>query len=81
MFYSNMLANQLFLDNPYVAAQKFLEKNDLPLSYLDEVVRFIEKNTAGVSIGTGSDEYVDPFTGKSYFSREFCHSTTPFLLY
>lgn len=65
-----MLANSSFLDNPYVAAQKFLEKNDLPLSYLDEVVRFIEKNTAGVSIGTGSDEYVDPYTGRSYLFSE-----------
>lgn len=51
-------------DNPYQAAQKFLETNDLPLSYLDEVVRFIEKNTASVSIGSGSNDFSDPFTGK-----------------
>ena len=50
-------------DNPYSAAQKFLESNDLPLSYLDEVVKFIEKNTAGVNIGGGNNQYVDPFTG------------------
>jgi len=51
------------LDNPYSAAQKFLESNDLPLSYIDEVVKFIEKNTSGVNIGTGGEEYVDPYTG------------------
>lgn len=50
-------------ENPYTAAQRFLESNELPPSYLDEVVRFIEKNTAGVSLGTGSEDYVDPFTG------------------
>lgn len=49
-------------ENPYSAAQRFLQNHDLPLSYLDEVVRFIEKNTAGVNINTGS-EFVDPYTG------------------
>jgi phospholipase A-2-activating protein len=52
-----------YAENPYNAAQKFLQSNDLPLTYIDEVVKFIEKNTAGVNIGTGGDEYVDPFTG------------------
>ena len=33
------------------------------MSYLDEVVRFIEKNTAGVSLGGGGSQYSDPFTG------------------
>jgi phospholipase A-2-activating protein len=33
------------------------------MSYLDEVVRFIEKNTSGVSLGSGGNEFVDPFTG------------------
>jgi phospholipase A-2-activating protein len=54
-------------ENPYNAAQKFLQSNDLPLTYIDEVVKFIEKNTAGVNIGTGGDEYVDPFTGASRY--------------
>ncbi|TFK42378.1 WD40-repeat-containing domain protein [Crucibulum laeve] len=54
-------------ENPYSAAQRFLESNDLPLTYLDEVVRFIEKNTAGVNIGTGGEEYVDPYTGASRY--------------
>ena len=49
-------------ENPYEAAQKFLLANDLPLSYLDEVVRFIERNTNGVSLGTGPAR-ADPYTG------------------
>ncbi|KAH6918330.1 phospholipase A-2-activating protein [Coprinopsis sp. MPI-PUGE-AT-0042] len=54
-------------DNPYSAAQRFLQSNELPLSYIDQVVQFIEKNTAGVNIGTGGEEYVDPFTGASRY--------------
>ena len=34
------------------------------MSYLDEVVKFIEKNTGGVNLAQGS-EYSDPFTGRS----------------
>ena len=34
------------------------------MTYLDEVVKFIEKSTSGVNIGAGpGEEYVDPFTG------------------
>ncbi|KAF9532143.1 phospholipase A-2-activating protein [Crepidotus variabilis] len=54
-------------ENPYVAAQRFLQSNELPLTYLDEVVKFIEKNTAGVSLGGGGEDYVDPFTGASRY--------------
>ncbi|KAG6828591.1 hypothetical protein H0H92_007381 [Tricholoma furcatifolium] len=43
------------------------ESNDLSLNYIDEVVKFIEKNTSGVNIGTGSEEYVDPYTGASRY--------------
>ncbi|TFK94785.1 phospholipase A-2-activating protein [Polyporus arcularius HHB13444] len=53
-------------ENPYTAAQRFLEANDLPLSYLDEVVRFIEKNTAGATIGS-STQFSDPYTGASRY--------------
>lgn len=52
-------------ENPYAAAQRFLERNELPTSYIDQVVQFIEKNTAGVNLGSGrNSEYVDPYTGK-----------------
>ncbi|KAF5330954.1 hypothetical protein D9619_005411 [Psilocybe cf. subviscida] len=54
-------------ENPFSAAQRFLQSNDLPLTYIDEVVKFIEKNTSGVNIGTSGEEYVDPFTGASRY--------------
>ncbi|KAJ3760799.1 phospholipase A-2-activating protein [Lentinula raphanica] len=53
-------------ENPFSAAQRFLQNNDLPLSYIDQVVNFIETNTAGVKLGS-SEEYVDPFTGASRY--------------
>ncbi|KAL0946557.1 hypothetical protein HGRIS_012762 [Hohenbuehelia grisea] len=63
-------------ENPYSAAQTFLQNNDLPLTYVDEVVRFIEKNTAGVNIGTGGNEYVDPFTGASRYQASTASTGT-----
>lgn len=53
-------------ENPYAAAQRFLEQNDLSTNYIDEVVKFIEKNTSGVNLGV-SNEYVDPYTGASRY--------------
>ncbi|GLB34723.1 putative PFU (PLAA family ubiquitin binding) [Lyophyllum shimeji] len=63
-------------DNPFVAAQKFLETNDLPLSYIDQVVKFIEQNTSSVNIGTGGEEYVDPFTGASRYRSSAAPATS-----
>ncbi|KAK4058761.1 hypothetical protein OIO90_000206 [Microbotryomycetes sp. JL221] len=53
--------------NAYEAAQKFLIANELPLEYVDEVVRFIDKNTGGVTLG-GNTQYVDPYTGASRYT-------------
>ncbi|WVF71170.1 hypothetical protein IAT40_005968 [Kwoniella sp. CBS 6097] len=58
-------------ENPWIAAQKFLAKNELPSSYTEEVVAFIEKNTAGVQLGQGGNDtstYVDPYTGASRYT-------------
>ena len=49
-----------------MAAQRFLQNNELEMSYIDQVVKFIEQNTAGVQLGTGGEEYQDPFTGMIY---------------
>ncbi|THU81513.1 phospholipase A-2-activating protein [Dendrothele bispora CBS 962.96] len=54
-------------ENPFAAAQRFLESNDLPMHQIDEVVDFIQKSTSGVNIGSGSEEYVDPYTGASRY--------------
>lgn len=35
-------------ENPYTAADRFLANHDLPTSYKEEVVRFIEQNTGGI---------------------------------
>lgn len=37
-------------DNPYTLADEFLARNDLPISYRDQVVNFILKNTSGLSL-------------------------------
>ncbi|GAA5868266.1 hypothetical protein JCM1840_005619 [Sporobolomyces johnsonii] len=52
-------------DNPYAAAQQFLFANELPLSYIDEIANFIEKNTGGVKLGATGN--VDPYTGASSY--------------
>lgn len=42
-------------DNVYTVADKFLADNDLPSSYTEEIVRFIMKNTEGVTLGEAPD--------------------------
>jgi phospholipase A-2-activating protein len=54
-----------------------LQTNELPLTYIDEVVRFIEKNTAGVNIGTAGNDYVDPYTGASRYQSNASSVPTP----
>jgi phospholipase A-2-activating protein len=41
--------------NPYEAATKFLEDNELPAGYLDQVANFIVQNTQGATIGQTSE--------------------------
>jgi len=41
-------------ENPYERATKFLGDNELPLTYLDSVAKFIVKNTEGATIGQGN---------------------------
>ncbi|PCH37882.1 phospholipase A-2-activating protein [Wolfiporia cocos MD-104 SS10] len=57
-------------ENPYSAAQRFLQSHDLPLTYLDEVAKFIEKNTGGVNLATGGNQFADPFTGASRYQPQ-----------
>lgn len=50
-------------ENPYTAAQRFLADHELPSSYTEEVVNFIQKNTEGVSldqqVGAVENPYAD----------------------
>ncbi|KKF92618.1 Ubiquitin homeostasis protein lub1 [Ceratocystis platani] len=41
--------------NVFEAARKFLEDNELPITYLDNVVKFLETNTQGATIGEAAD--------------------------
>ncbi len=40
--------------NPYEAARKFIEDNELPIAYLDQVAQFITTNTKGATLGEAS---------------------------
>ncbi|KAF1816186.1 putative polyubiquitin binding protein [Eremomyces bilateralis CBS 781.70] len=37
--------------NPYDAARKFIEDNELPISYIDQTAQFIVTNTQGATLG------------------------------
>ena len=41
--------------NPYEAATKFIEDNELPIGYLDQVANFIATNTQGATVGPASE--------------------------
>ncbi|KAK4685850.1 phospholipase A-2-activating protein, partial [Tremellales sp. Uapishka_1] len=65
-------------ENPWSAAARFLTANELPQSYLDEVVAFIQKNTNGVQLGAEEQStYVDPYTGTSRYTGSSSSSTQP----
>ncbi|KAK9464179.1 WD40-repeat-containing domain protein [Lipomyces oligophaga] len=62
-------------ENPYDAARRFLEKNELPLSYLDETAKFIERNTGAVQIGEPAPQrVVDPYADS--YRRQLPSSST-----
>jgi phospholipase A-2-activating protein len=55
-------------ENPYMVAQQFIHRNELPQDYLDQIADFITKNTKSVTLGAvpppaSTNQYVDPFTG------------------
>lgn len=47
--------------NHYEAARKFIEDNELPLTYLDQVANFIVQNTQGATLGQSSAQGADPW--------------------
>lgn len=62
-------------ENPYEAAQRFLQANNMSPEYIDEVVKFIEKSTNGATLGGSSSEFVDPYTGASRYTGGGAGST------
>ncbi len=56
-------------EDPYMAAQKFINAHELSQTFLDEIANFIITNTKGETISYAQPTYVDPFTGDSaYFA-------------
>ncbi|PHT42102.1 hypothetical protein CQW23_20956 [Capsicum baccatum] len=54
-------------DNPYDVAEKWLVKENLPLSYREQVVEFILQNT-GQKQFTPDPSFCDPYTGSSAYT-------------
>lgn len=52
-----------YVDNPFLAAQQFIERNELPQDYLDQIANFVITNSKGVTIGAETSALQDPFTG------------------
>jgi phospholipase A-2-activating protein len=66
--------------NPYEAATKFIQDNELPITYLDQVANFITSNTIGTSIGqTSQPEPVgaDPWGTESRYRPGETASAAP----
>ncbi|KAK3311044.1 PUL domain-containing protein [Chaetomium strumarium] len=58
-------------ENPYEAATKFLGDNELPISYIDEVAKFIVTNTRGATIGQTTDApSADPYGTDSRYKPD-----------
>ncbi|KAL6710618.1 WD repeat protein Lub1 [Coniothyrium glycines] len=53
--------------NHYEAARKFIEDNELPLTYLDQVANFIIQNTQGATLGQGSAQGADPWGSEARY--------------
>ena len=59
-------------ENPYAAAQRFIERNNLPMVYLDQITNYIiqQAGEGAAAAVSGGSEYQDPFTGSS---NAICH--------
>ncbi|CAK5265205.1 unnamed protein product [Mycena citricolor] len=54
-------------ENPTVAANRFLERNNLSPNHLNTIVEYIYQNTGGQTLGGGGEQYSDPFTGATRY--------------
>lgn len=56
-------------EDPWLAAQRFIHKNDLPQVYLEQVANFIIKNAnlGALPAMTGETHFADPFTGEGRY--------------
>ena len=65
--------------NPYEAATKFIQDNELPMTYLDQVANFITTNTQGATLGQQAPEPAgaDPWSSGRYIPGEGGSAATP----
>lgn len=56
-------------EDPWLAAQKFIHKNDLPQVYLEQVANFIitNANLTTLPAMSGNQDFADPFTGEGRY--------------
>ena len=64
------------IDNPYTVAQKWLARHELPDTYVDQIVEFIDKSTSGVALG-GPSAGSDPFTGAASYRPGNTQNSNP----
>ena len=67
-------------EDPWFAAQKFLDDNDLSQQFLDTVANFIIDNTKGNQQPTNQSQpsgYADPFTGQGRYTPGASGSSKP----
>ena len=66
--------------NPYEAATKFIQDNELPITYLDQVANFITTNTQGATLGQqvpSEPAGTDPWGSGRYMPGENLSSQAP----
>ena len=67
--------------NPYEAATKFIQDNELPIGYLDQTANFIVQNTQGATIGQTQSQNTpagsDPYGQESRYRPGDGSSSTP----
>ena len=66
--------------NPYEAATKFIQDNELPMSYLDQVAKFITTNTQGATLGQQAPSdptAADPWGSGRYVPGESALTQAP----
>lgn len=66
--------------NPYEAATKFIQDNELPITYLDQVANFITTNTQGATLGQQAPPEpvgADPWGSGRYVPGQAASSQAP----
>ncbi|CAN8072020.1 unnamed protein product [Agarophyton chilense] len=54
-------------ENPYLAAQRFIDENEISQEFLDQIAHFIEQQVPSEALQPTGPQASDPFTGKSRY--------------